>query len=637
MGRIALWLLLGCLLAPLAAASKLLVLAYHQIGDGDDYAVSAEQLDGQLGWLSRNGYRFVGVDQILAARSGGKPLPAHPVLLTFDDGRRSVYTRALPLLRRYRAPALVGLVGSWLEAPADEAIDYGGGQAPRGDFLSWDEIRALRRSGWVEVASHSYAMHHGVVANPQGNALPAYTSPAYVAAGGYESRERYLRRAADDLARNSALLRDKLGRAPRVMIWPYGSHSGELDRLAASAGMPLTLSLEDGLNPPGQPLYSLRRVLVTAGMGVDGFAAAIRRREAWPDGRQPGPRRIMHVDLDYVYDPDPATQEANLGKLLERVAQMGPDAVYLQAFADPGGDGAVRALYFPNRRLPVRADLFNRAAWQLRTRCRVKVYAWMPLLAFAGPASLPRVTALAAPGRQAAAGYPRLSPFSPEAKAFIADIYTDLARSARFDGLLFHDDATLSDYEDASPAARAAYRAAGLPDDVAALRADPALQARWTRFKTEALDAFSGQLADIVRDYQPGLYTSRNLYAPVVLQPASQAWFAQSFPEALRRYDAVAVMAMPYMEGAADPAAWMRRLFDRAAAVPGALDKTVFELQSQDWRSGKPVDSAELASSMRALRQWGARALAYYPDDFFNDRPELKRVRPDFHLPLDAH
>ncbi|VEB45663.1 Poly-beta-1,6-N-acetyl-D-glucosamine N-deacetylase precursor [Chromobacterium violaceum] len=140
----------------------------------------------------------------------------------------------------------------------------------------------------MEVASHSYAMHHGVVANPQGNALPAYTSPAYAAAGGYESRERYLRRAADDLARNSALLRDKLGRAPRVMIWPYGSHSGELDRLAASAGMPLTLSLEDGLNPPGQPLYSLRRVLVTAGMGVDGFAAAIRRREAWPDGRQPG-------------------------------------------------------------------------------------------------------------------------------------------------------------------------------------------------------------------------------------------------------------------------------------------------------------------------------------------------------------
>ncbi|VEB45662.1 Poly-beta-1,6-N-acetyl-D-glucosamine N-deacetylase precursor [Chromobacterium violaceum] len=65
---------------------------------------------------------------------------------------------------------------------------------------------------------------------------------------------------------------------------------------------------------------------------------------------------------------------------------------------------------------------------------------------------------------------------------------------------------------------------------MAALRADPALQARWTRFKTEALDAFSGQLADIVRDYQPGLYTSRNLYAPVVLQPASQAWFASRFP-----------------------------------------------------------------------------------------------------------
>jgi biofilm PGA synthesis lipoprotein PgaB len=30
----------------------------------------------------------------------------------------------------------------------------------------------------------------------------------------------------------------------------------------------------------------------------------------------------------------------------------------------------------------MRADLFNRVSWQLRTRSLVKVYAWMPVLAF---------------------------------------------------------------------------------------------------------------------------------------------------------------------------------------------------------------------------------------------------------------
>lgn len=40
----------------------------------------------------------------------------------------------------------------------------------------------------------------------------------------------------------------------------------------------------------------------------------------------------------------------------------------------------------------------------------------------------------------------------------------DLAKSATFDGILFHDDATLSDYEDASPDAMKAYASIGLTE-----------------------------------------------------------------------------------------------------------------------------------------------------------------------------
>lgn len=54
---------------------------------------------------------------------------------------------------------------------------------------------------------------------------------------------------------------------------------------------------------------------------------------------------------------------------------MGITTVYLQAFADPAGDGLVKAVYFPNRWLPVKADIFSRIAWQLRTRANAAVYA----------------------------------------------------------------------------------------------------------------------------------------------------------------------------------------------------------------------------------------------------------------------
>lgn len=626
-------------LAPLAQAGQLLVLSYHEVVQdaptSDQHAVELRALVQQLEWLKGQGWRFVSLDDVLDDRAGRRALPDKAVLLSFDDGYRSVYTHVFPVLKLFRAPAVIALVGSWLEGPEDGRVPYGRDGAPRSLFLSWEQVREMQASGLVEVASHSYDLHHGIVANPQGNELPAATSYRY-RDGGYESHDAFLRRVRDDLAQNVALIRRHTGRAPRVMVWPYGSYTRETNRIAAELGMPTTLTLDDGINDAATPLSALRRMLMGADVSLNDFAYAVRERESWPRGVRPAPSRAMHVDLDYVYDPDPKVQNDNLGRLLDRVKAMGPSAVYLQAFADPDGDGVADALYFPNRHLPVRADLFNRVAWQLKTRTGVRVYAWMPMLGFklpaANPAAQQQVLALGKDGRPVQQGYLRLSPFSASARAVIRDVYQDLGRAARFDGLLFHDDATLSDFEDASPAALAAYAAWGLPGDVAALRADEARFADWSRRKTAALDDFSRELMDVVRETQPTLLTARNYYAPVVLDARAETWFAQSWQSGLALYDQVAIMAMPYMEGAADPHRWMRQLFDRVAAVPGALDKTVFELQSRDWRNGQPVPADTLVRWVRDLNTWGARHIAYYPDDFYNNQPPLDPMRKAFSM-----
>ncbi|MBC7952173.1 MAG: glycosyltransferase [Rhodospirillaceae bacterium] len=91
---------------------------------------------------------------------------------------------------------------------------------------------------------------------------------------------------------------------------------------------------------------------------------------------------------------DPKKQDANVDALLERVKALGANTVFLQA-----DTAAHDAVYFPNRHLPMRADLFNRVSWQLNRRLDVKVYARLPVL-------------------------------DPE-------IYEDLARYAPLDGLLF--------------------------------------------------------------------------------------------------------------------------------------------------------------------------------------------------------
>ena len=92
--------------------------------------------------------------------------------------------------------------------------------------------------------------------------------------------------------------------------------------------------------------------------------------------------RAVQVDLDYVFDADPAQTERNLDLLVERLAMIQPAAVFLQAFADPKGTGLASEIYFPNRQLPMRADLFGHAVRELKNRTHIKVFGWLPVLSF---------------------------------------------------------------------------------------------------------------------------------------------------------------------------------------------------------------------------------------------------------------
>ena len=227
--------------------------------------------------------------------------------------------------------------------------------------------------------------------------------------------------------------------------------------------------------------------------------------------------RVLHVDLDHVHDDDPAQAARNLDALIERVATLGPSHVYLQAYADPDGDGVAEALYFPNRHLPVRADLFNRVAWQLSSRAGVQVRL-MPVLARDSGTELVFHARHAGPRCRAIPPADALQ--RPQPRNDRRDLRGPCqARGLRW--LLFHDDAFLSDFEDASPAALAAYRAVGLPGDIAAIRADPAAMARWTTLKTQALIDLTTELTQralrLARRSPP-----RHLSQPV-LNPAAQA------------------------------------------------------------------------------------------------------------------
>ncbi|TNF86501.1 MAG: poly-beta-1,6-N-acetyl-D-glucosamine N-deacetylase PgaB, partial [Gammaproteobacteria bacterium] len=551
-----------------------------------------------------------------AARAGERRLPDRSVLLPFDGGFRSVYTHVYPLLKSFGYHAVVSPVTSWIET--GQVIPYNREQLDASDFLTWDQLKEMAESGLVEVASHSHDLHKGVVANPQGNELPAATSHGY-SNGRYESTPEYEARLGADLEASAKAIQTNVGIRPRVITWPYGAWNESGRRLAAELGMSLSLTL-DTMGPVGERGI-IGREMPVSNPGEQRFA------DMFSSYRTDPPLRVAQVDLDYVYDPDPSRQEANLSLLLDRVKAMGINTVFLQAFADPDGNGAAEATYFPNRHLPMRADLFNRAAWQLRTRSNVNVYAWMPVMAFNTEEIPPDWRVLELPERRPDSNAePRLSIFVPEARQLIIEVYEDLARHADFAGIHFHDDGRLNEFEDANPAAIHAYEAAiGRCVDAHALTGD-ALAGDWARFKSAALIRFTQDLAARTAAWHPELKTSRNLFATSLLLDSSETFLAQSFPQFLANYDHVTLMAMPRFEGHRKEKKFYRSLIDAVAAEPEGLANTTFQLQAMDWTRQRWISGRSLYRTMKYLKARGVVNLAYYPDDFIQGRPSLKHL-----------
>ncbi|MFW7216999.1 poly-beta-1,6-N-acetyl-D-glucosamine N-deacetylase PgaB [Enterobacter sp. BNK-22] len=594
--------------------NQFLVLAYHDVEDdaADQryLSVRTSALNEQISWLLHNGYHVISVQDILDAHDGKKTLPPKAVLLSFDDGYSSFYTRVWPLLQAWNVPALWAPVGSWVDTPKNQKVNFGGLMTPRDRFATWDMVRELSRSPLIEIGSHTWASHYGIPANPQGSREPAIANRFYdKATGRYETDRQFNQRIGDDVRKVTDKITQVTGKAPRAWVWPYGAANGTSLAIARQQGYQLAFTLEDGLGNV-QELGNIPRLLIAGNPSLKAFASTVSQVQ------EREPVRVMHVDLDYVYDPDPAQQTQNINRLIQRVYDMKISHVFLQAFADPQGDGRIKALYFPNRQLPVRADLFNFVSWQLQTRAGVKVFAWMPVLSFDLDPALPRVQRRdRQTGRlsDATEPYIRLSPWNPQVRQQVTDIYEDLARYASFNGILFHDDAVLTDVNDGG-------------QDAAQ---------NTTRQKSQLLIGFTHALSLAVKHIRgPQIKTARNMFALPILQPESEAWFAQNLDDFLAEYDWTVPMAMPLMESvpADESDAWLARLVKAVATRPGALDKTIFELQARDWdrKPQRAVSDSQLAQWMRVLQLNGVKNYGYYPDDFINNQPDISRIRPVF-------
>lgn len=384
-------LLLMCALAWLGSVQaqtgqKYLVLCYHSVStvfDGDPDGVSVLNLAQQLAWLRESGYTPIRMQDVIKAKNNIQPLPERAFLLTVDDGFANFYTHVFPLLKLYNVPAVFSVVGSWIEEGATTQ-NQNDPYFKKQQFVTWPQLKEMADSGLVEVASHSYDLHHGLLANPQGSEKPAAITLRYdVASQSYETPDQHRQRIAADLRKNAELIEKHLGKPPRIMVWPYGAVDSVGIEEAARVGMPINFTLRDGLASTTD-IEAVERTLIGQEMPLSHFSYLVKY--GIPN-QQAHTVNAVVLSLDRIYHPDPAQQDANLGRLIEQILQLEIGKVVLQPFVKEqtnapkpasAAAGLIQQTYFPNSVLPMRSDLLNRVAWQLRARAKVDVYLQLP-------------------------------------------------------------------------------------------------------------------------------------------------------------------------------------------------------------------------------------------------------------------
>jgi biofilm PGA synthesis lipoprotein PgaB len=602
---------------------ELLVLCYHSVqpapGPDDAYTISQRRFAEQMDYLRTHDYQPVALEDVIEARRGGKKLPEKAVLLTFDDGYRSYGDFVVPLLELYGFPSMLAVVGSWIEnGPPAELPE---------PLLTWPQLKKLVQHPLVALASHSFDLHRAAPYTPQGNVGALVAVRVYDGKlQRYETEEEYRLKLQNDFRQQEIVFQQRLGSKPQAMVWPYGHYNAISLETANAFGLGTSFALDEKgsfmADLAGQSVLNRQMVL---NLPMDRFFYQLNG-----SGRNRDPIRAVQVDLDLVYSAASAREmDDNLGKLIDRLVQLKVNTVFLQAFADPEGTGNIRQVYFNNRLLPVRADIFAHAVHQIKYR-GMKVFAWMPSLGFSFPDEGFNQThgVRKREGEETVSGDRRLSPFSGEVRQRVAELYADLAMGAQISGVLFQDDAFLRDDEDFQPFALDAFsRHIGRKVAREELAPEAPMTDEWTRFKTQALMEYLDGLKAAVRRHRPGALFARNLYARLLFQPASEQWFAQNYARFLEDYDQVVVMAYPFMEQTTRPEVWLADLAAAAVRLPQARDKTIFKLQSYDWRRNQWVDEASLLRQMRSVLGAGIRHLAYYPDNFWADRPAIKQIR----------
>lgn len=218
-----------------AGRRGLTILGWHRLGDTrDGLTTRVEDFCSHLECLQAVKANVLPMQDALRLLSADR-LPPRAVVLTFDDGYRSVGELAWPILQREGLPATLYVVPGYLDGLSRFPWDGDAGTADA-ELLTAPEVVALARAG-LDIGSHSLSHRW----------LPALDATELLS----------------DLAESRSVLEEVVGAPIRGLAYPTGGWDRRVRRAARASGYDYAVTVDRGLNPAGRShLLSLRRSFV---------------------------------------------------------------------------------------------------------------------------------------------------------------------------------------------------------------------------------------------------------------------------------------------------------------------------------------------------------------------------------------
>ncbi len=204
------------------------IFCYHRFETdcNSKLCIPGPVFDRQMKYLKDNGYHVITARQLFEFLAYQEAIPKRSVVLTIDDGYRSAYDVAYPILKKYGFTATIFVYTNFVGVSSSA--------------VTWDQLREMKENGF-EIGSHTIS-HCDLTKPLEG-----------------ENFQAYRKRIGKELIRSKAIIDQKLHQDTAFLAYPFGRHNETVRRLAQRAGYQFAVTVTPGENPFFADSFTLNR------------------------------------------------------------------------------------------------------------------------------------------------------------------------------------------------------------------------------------------------------------------------------------------------------------------------------------------------------------------------------------------